>query len=107
MQKGYIGIVFVKVGIIEDFPVSTNMWPEVIMSCVKEEYDNVNDVIQNNIFYDRPVFKTYCIRHRKEHGIPEELVFLGNIGNIDIKRKEYFSGCNWVSLLDSLYRRIV
>lgn len=107
MRKGYVGIVLIKVGIMESYS-STNIWPVVIMSCTKEKCQNVKDVIQYNIFNDRCTFEKYCIMHKKENGIPKELLTLGNIKNLEdiniIDNQPLALG--WQVLAGSLYRNI-
>lgn len=102
LENGYVGIVMIKVGTSED-SFTTNLWPVMLICCVKKEYNNIKSITEDAIFNQYFIKKEYngiediigndipkpCffplqldIEHGREESIPEDLRALGNIPDI-------------------------
>ncbi len=99
VEKGYVGIVMVKVGTKEDY-YTTNLWPVMLMCCVKKEYNNIDDIIDDDIFNLSFLPLKFGVVHRKDQSIPKDLKELGNIPNISghCKKMHKTTGTSWDSL---------
>lgn len=99
VEKGYVGIIMVKVGTKEDY-YTTNLWPIMLMCCVKKEYNNIGDIIDDDIFNLSFLPLKLCVVHRSDQSIPKDLKELGNIPNISghCKKMHKTTGNSWDSL---------
>lgn len=103
IENGYVGIVMVKVGTKED-ELTTNLWPVMLMCCVKKEYGSIEGIIQDDIFNLCFLPLKFSVVHRRNESIPKNLKELGNIPDISIycnKIKE-ITGTHWRDLEEDL-----
>lgn len=83
LKKGYVGMIMVKVGTKED-TLTTNIWPVMLICCVKKEYGNVDDIIREDIFNLQFLPLKTVIVHKKDEKIPSELTKIGNVLDISV-----------------------
>lgn len=124
LENGYVGMVMVKVGTRED-NLTTNLWPVMLMCCVKKEYNDIESIIEDATFNQCFIKKEYngiediigkdipnpCffplqldVEHGREQSIPEGLRALGNIPDISrhCKRMHKSGWTSWCRLEEKL-----
>lgn len=95
-EHGYVGTVMVKVG-VEEGVVTTNLWPVMLMCCVKKEYTDIQSLIRDDIFNQSFLPLQVCVSHGRDESMPESLRKIGNITDISAhcNRKVKIGTAGW------------
>ena len=93
IEKGYTGIVLMKVGDREDY-ATTNMWPVMIAECVKKTYNDMEEILYDKVFDSEKQYKKIILLFKKYEKIPNELRFVGREDAMD-KYSIIDDICNW------------
>lgn len=105
VENGYVGIIMVKLETEEDY-WTTNLWPVMLTCCVKKEYSNIEDILEDDVFNQSFLPLEFRVNHGREQCVPKELRELGNIPDISghCKRMRKILGTSWRRLEGNMER---
>ena len=103
LENGYVGIIMVKLETEEDY-WTTNLWPIMLTCCVKKEYSNIEDILEEDVFNQSFLPLEFRVNHGREQCVPKELRELGNISDISghCKRMRKILGTSWRRLEENM-----